>query len=50
MLAEVDVPNRDLALSTGMTAQTTIILQAQKNVLTVPAGAVLKGDNQASVL
>jgi RND family efflux transporter MFP subunit len=50
MLAEVDVPNPDLALSTGMTAQTTIVLQSQKNVLTVPAGAVLKGDSQASVL
>jgi RND family efflux transporter MFP subunit len=50
MLAEVDVPNPDLTLSTGMTAQTTIVLQAQKNVLTVPAGAVLKGDSQASVL
>ncbi len=50
MLAEVDVPNPDLALSTGMTAQTTIVLQAQKDVLTVPAGAVLKGDGQASVL
>jgi RND family efflux transporter MFP subunit len=50
MLAEVDVPNPDLALSTGMTAQVTIVLQSQTNVLTVPAGAVLKGDGQASVL
>ena len=50
MLAEVDVPNPDLTLSTGMTAQTTIVLQAQKNVLTVPAGAVLKVEGQASVL
>jgi multidrug efflux pump subunit AcrA (membrane-fusion protein) len=50
MLAEVDVPNSDLALSTGMTAQATIVLQAQKGVLTVPAGAVLKGDGQAAVL
>ena len=50
MLAEVDVPNPDFTLSTGMTAQTTIVLQAQKDVLTVPAGAVLKGDGQASVL
>jgi RND family efflux transporter MFP subunit len=50
MLAEVDVPNPDLALSTGMTAQTTIVLQSQTNVLTVPAGAVLNGDGQASVL
>ncbi len=50
MLAEVDVRNPDLTLSTGMTAQTTIVLQSQKNVLTVPTGAVLKGDSQAFVL
>jgi len=51
MLAEVDVPNPDLTLSTGMTAETTIVLQRQTNVLTVPAGAVLKeGDGQAYVL
>jgi RND family efflux transporter MFP subunit len=51
MLAEVDVPNPDLTLSTGMTAETTIVLQKQKDVLTVPAGAVLKeGDGQAYVL
>jgi len=50
MLAEVDVPNSDLTLSTGMTAETTIVLQKQNNVLTVPAGAVLKGSGQAYVL
>jgi len=50
MLAEVDVPNSDLALSTGMTAEVTIVLQAEKNILTVPAGAVLKGDKQPYVL
>jgi RND family efflux transporter MFP subunit len=50
MLAEVDVPNPDLTLSTGMTAQTTIVLQAEKNVVTVPAGAVLNEDGQAAVL
>lgn len=50
MLAEVDVPNPDLTLSSGMTAETTIVLQSQKNVLTVPAGAVLKADGQAYVL
>ncbi len=50
MLVEVDVPNPDLTLSSGMTAETTIVLQAQKNVLTVPAGAVLKSDGQAYVL
>ena len=50
MLAEVDVPNPDLTLSTGMTAETTIILQKQSNVLTVPAGAVIKGNRHAYVL
>jgi RND family efflux transporter MFP subunit len=50
MLAEVDVPNPDLMLSTGMTAEATIVLQAQKNILTVPAGAVLKGNGQSYVL
>jgi len=50
MLAEVDVPNADLALSTGMTAEATIVLQKQTNVLTVPAGAVLKDNGQPYVL
>ena len=50
MLAEVDVPNPDLTLSAGMTAETTIVLQAKKNVLAIPAGAVLKGDGQTYVL
>lgn len=48
MLAEVDVPNKDLSLSTGMTAEVTIVLQEQKNVLTVPAGAVVKSDDGSS--
>jgi len=50
MLAEVDVPNQDLALSAGMTAEAAIVLQGQKNVLIVPAGAVIKGDTQPYVL
>jgi RND family efflux transporter MFP subunit len=50
MLAEVDVPNPDLTLSAGMTAETTIVLQAKKNVLTVPDGAVVKADGQSYVL
>jgi RND family efflux transporter MFP subunit len=50
MLAEVDVTNSDLALSTGMTAEATIVLQEQKGVLTVPAGAVLKENGQSYVL
>jgi len=51
MLAEVDVPNPDLTLSAGMTAETTIVLQARKGALTVAAGAVLgAADRQAYVL
>jgi RND family efflux transporter MFP subunit len=50
MLVEVDVPNPDLTLSSGMTAETNIVLKAQKNVLTVPAGAVLKDDGRSYVL
>jgi RND family efflux transporter MFP subunit len=51
MLAEVDLPNPDFTLSSGMTAETTIVLQARKDVPTVPAGAVLKeGDGEAYVL
>jgi RND family efflux transporter MFP subunit len=50
MLAEVDVPNPDLTLSTGMTAEATIVLQSRTNTLTVPAGAVLNGGGQSSVL
>jgi RND family efflux transporter MFP subunit len=50
MLAEVDVTNSDLALSTGMTAEATFVLQEQKGVLTVPAGAVLKENGQSYVL
>ena len=50
MLAEVDVPNGNLALSTGMTAQATIVLQQHQGVLTVPSGAVIKDGTQAHVL
>jgi RND family efflux transporter MFP subunit len=50
MLAEVDVPNPDLSLSTGMTAETTIVLQQQSNVLTVPANAVIRENAQPYVL
>jgi len=50
MLAEVDVPNPDLMLSSGMTAEATIVLQDQKNVLTVPAGAILNDEGQSYVL
>jgi len=50
MLAEVDIPNADLTLNAGMTAEATIVLQKQSNVLTIPAGAVLKGSGQDYVL
>jgi len=50
MLVEVDIPNADQTLSAGMTAETTIVLQKQSNVLTIPAGAVLKGSGQTYVL
>jgi RND family efflux transporter MFP subunit len=50
MLAEVDVPNADLALSTGMTAEATIVLQQQTGVLTVPTGAVLNEDGKPYLL
>jgi RND family efflux transporter MFP subunit len=50
MLAEVDVPNADQALSTGMFAETSIVLQQQNNVLTVPESAVMKGEGKPYVL
>ncbi len=50
MLAEVDVPNADQSLSTGMFAETSIVLQQQKNVITVPESAVVKAEGQPYVL
>ena len=47
MLAEVDVPNPDLSLTTGMYAETSIVLQHKTGVLMVPASAVVK-DSQGS--
>ncbi len=50
MLVEVDVPNSDQTLSTGMFAETSIVLQQQNNVLAVPESAVVKGEGQPYVL
>jgi RND family efflux transporter MFP subunit len=55
MLTEVDVPNRDLSLSPGMYAETTIELQQKNDALILPAQAVVQsGDpsngNQSYVL
>ncbi len=50
MLVEVDVPNTDQTLSTGMFAEASIVLQQQNNVLTVPESAVMKNEAQPYVL
>ncbi len=50
MLVEVDVPNVDEALSTGMFAETSIVLQQQENALSVPESAVMKNEGQPYVL
>ena len=50
MLAEIDVPNTDQVLSTGMYAETNIVLQQQNNVLLVPESAVIKDEGQPYVL
>jgi RND family efflux transporter MFP subunit len=50
MLAEVDVPNSDQTLSTGMFAETIIVLQQQNNVLLVPESAVMKDEGPPYVL
>ncbi len=50
MLVEVDVPNADQTLSTGMFAETSIVLQQQNNVLSVPESAVVKDEGQPYVL
>lgn len=50
MLVEVDVPNVDQKLSTGMFAESTIVLQQQKNALLVPESAVVKNGEQPYVL
>jgi RND family efflux transporter MFP subunit len=50
MLAEVDVPNPDLSLTSGMYAETTIILQHKGNTLTIPAGAVVRQGVSSYVL
>jgi RND family efflux transporter MFP subunit len=50
MLAEVDVPNADQTLSTGMFAETNIVLQQQNNVLLVPESAVMKEEGPPYVL
>ena len=49
MLTEVDVPNRDLSLSPGMYAETTIQLQQKNDTLILPAQAVVQNGDPSSV-
>ena len=50
MTTEVDIPNPDLSLNPGMYAETTIQLQARRNVLILPAQAVVQNGNSTYVL
>jgi RND family efflux transporter MFP subunit len=50
METEIDVENNDLSLTPGMYANTTLELERKNNVLLIPVQAVIRNDNQASVL
>ena len=50
MLAEVDVENPDLKLSSGMTAEVTLVLRQDKDALLVPSNAVQVKDGHSYVL
>ncbi len=50
METEIDVANKDLSLTPGEYANTTIELERHDNVLTVPVQAVVREGNQATVL
>jgi RND family efflux transporter MFP subunit len=50
METEIDVENKNLSLTPGMYANTTLELERRDHVLTIPAQSVLRNGNQASVL
>ena len=50
METEIDVENKDLSLTPGMYANTTIELERHDNVLTIPVQALISNGNQTSVL
>ena len=50
METEIDVENKDLSLTPGEYANTTIELERHNNVLTIPVQAVVRNGNQESVL
>ncbi len=50
MQTEIDVENKDLSLTPGMYAGTTIELERRDHALTIPVQAVITNGNQSSVL
>jgi RND family efflux transporter MFP subunit len=50
METEIDVENKDLSLTPGMYADTTIELERRDQVLTIPVQAVINNGTQSSVL
>lgn len=50
METEIDVENKDLSLTPGMYANTTIQLERHDNVLIIPEPAVIQNGNQSTVL
>ncbi len=50
METEIDVENKDLSLTPGMYADTTLELERRDHVLTIPVQAVITNGNQSSVL
>jgi RND family efflux transporter MFP subunit len=50
METEIDVENKDLSLTPGMYANTTIELERHDNVLTLPVQALVRNGNETSVL
>jgi RND family efflux transporter MFP subunit len=50
MQTEIDVENKDLSLTPGMYANTTLQLERRDQVLTIPVQAVITNGNQSSVL
>ncbi|MDQ2835420.1 MAG: efflux RND transporter periplasmic adaptor subunit [Acidobacteriota bacterium] len=50
MMVEVDVPNPDLTLTSGMYAEATLVLEQRNNVLLAPVGAVVRSQGEPYVL
>ncbi|HET6217360.1 MAG TPA: efflux RND transporter periplasmic adaptor subunit [Acidobacteriaceae bacterium] len=50
MQTEIDVENKDLSLTPGMYANTTLELERRDHVLTIPVQAVITNGNQSSAL